>query len=75
VLELRVGDIVRLRKPHPCGSFEWRVTRIGADIGARCQKCDHRILMERPVFERRVKAFLSRGPAIPPLPETPPPTS
>lgn len=61
VLDIQVGDVVRLRKPHPCGGFDWRVVRIGADIGARCLKCNHRVMIERPVFERRIKAFLSRA--------------
>ena len=49
-----VGDTVRLRKPHPCGGYEWQVTRIGADIGLRCLTCDHRVLLDRETFERRV---------------------
>ena len=60
-MEIRIGDIVRLKKKHPCGSDEWQVTRVGADIGMRCQKCHRRVLLERGLFERRVKAFLSRG--------------
>lgn len=62
VMEIRLGDVVRLRKPHPCGSHDWRVVRLGADIGIRCLKCNHRVLLERSVFERRVKTFVSRGP-------------
>ena len=62
-LDIRLGDVVRLRKMHPCGSYEWRVVRLGADIGIRCQKCNHRVLMERRVFEKRLKAFVSRGEA------------
>ncbi len=61
VLEIRIGDVVRLRKPHPCGGYEWRVIRIGADIGARCLTCNHRILLDRPTFERRIKSFVSRA--------------
>lgn len=64
VMEVRLGDVVRLRKPHPCGSYEWQVVRLGADIGLKCQKCGHRVLLERAVFERRVKLFVSRGPAV-----------
>ncbi len=60
-MEIRLGDVVALRKPHPCGSYEWRVVRLGADIGIRCQKCDHRVLLPRSTFERRVKKFVSRG--------------
>ncbi len=62
-MEIRLGDIVRLRKIHPCGSYEWKVVRLGADIGIKCQKCQHRVLLERAVFERRVKTFVSRGEA------------
>jgi hypothetical protein len=63
IVEFRIGDLVRLRKPHACGGFEWRVVRLGADIGLKCQKCQHRVLLERRVLERRLKAFLERGPA------------
>jgi hypothetical protein len=66
IVEIRVGDVVRLRKPHPCGGDEWRVTRTGADVAARCLRCNHRVMIERPVFERRIKAFVSRGPEGPP---------
>lgn len=61
VIEIKLGDIVRLRKKHPCGGDEWEVVRVGADIRIRCLKCQRHILLERRVFERRVKAFISRG--------------
>jgi len=61
VLEIRLGDVVRLRKMHPCGSFEWEVVRLGADIGIRCLKCNRRVLLERSVFRKRLKAFVVRG--------------
>ncbi len=61
VMEIKLGDVVRLRKKHPCGSFEWQVVRLGADIGMKCLGCQRRVLLERRVFERRVKAFISRG--------------
>jgi hypothetical protein len=61
VLEIRLGDVVRLRKVHPCGSFEWEVVRLGADIGIRCLKCNRRVLLERSVFRKRLKAFVTRG--------------
>ena len=61
VMEIKLGDVVRLKKKHPCGSYEWQVVRLGADIGMKCLKCQHRVLLERSVFERRVKAFISRG--------------
>ena len=61
VMEIKLGDVVRLKKKHPCGSYEWQVTRIGADIGIKCLKCQRHVLLERSVFERGVRAFISRG--------------
>lgn len=61
VMEIRLGDVVRLKKKHPCGGYEWQVTRLGADIGIKCLQCQRRVMLERSVFERRVKAFVSRG--------------
>ena len=65
LIDVRVGDIVRLRKPHPCGCYEWDVTRIGADIGLKCQKCGRRIMLPRGKFNKRMKAFVSRAKASP----------
>ncbi len=61
IMEIKLGDTVRLKKKHPCGSDQWQVVRVGADIGIKCLGCRRRVLLERPVFERRVKAFISRG--------------
>jgi hypothetical protein len=61
VLELRLGDVVRLKKVHPCGSYHWEVYRLGADIGLRCLGCDRRVLLGRAYLERRVKQVLPRG--------------
>ncbi|MGD9115950.1 MAG: DUF951 domain-containing protein [Dehalococcoidia bacterium] len=61
VMEIKLGDVVRLKKKHPCGSDQWRVVRLGADIGIKCLGCQRRVLIERPAFERRVKEFISRG--------------
>jgi hypothetical protein len=62
VVDFRVGDVVELRKPHPCGGVRWGVTRIGADIGLRCETCGRRVMLARPVLERRLKTFAERGP-------------
>jgi hypothetical protein len=62
-LAIVVGDVVRLRKPHPCGSYEWTVVRIGADIGLRCHGCDRKVMLSRREVEKRLKTFVSRGPA------------
>ncbi len=61
--EIRLGDVVRMRKPHPCGSTEWEVVRLGADIGIRCQGCSRRVLLPRSQFVRQVKTVLKQGPA------------
>ncbi len=55
-MEINLGDIVQLRKPHPCGSREWQVVRLGADIGLKCTGCQRRVLLERSVLERRIKS-------------------
>ena len=61
-----MGDVVRLRKPHPCGGFEWEVVRLGADIRLRCRGCGRRVLLERRTLEKRLKVFVSRGEPIDP---------
>ena len=65
VLELFLGDVVRLGRRHPCGGDEWLVDRLGADIGLRCRTCGRHVLLERRRLERRLTAFVERGdPAI-----------
>ena len=60
-MEIRLGDVVRLKKKHPCGGYQWQVVRLGADIGVKCLQCQRRVLLPRSTFERRIKAFVSRG--------------
>jgi len=60
-IDFRIGDVIRLRKPHPCGSYDWSVVRIGADIGLRCLKCSHRVMLERREVERRLTRFVARA--------------
>ena len=52
---------MRLRKAHPCGGYDWQVTRLGADIGLRCLGCGRRVLLERPTLEKRLKEFVFRA--------------
>lgn len=56
ITPLELDDVVRLRKPHPCGGYEWRVVRIGADIGLKCLTCGRRVLLSRRELERRLAA-------------------
>ncbi|RMD50268.1 MAG: DUF951 domain-containing protein [Candidatus Thermofonsia bacterium] len=60
-VEIHPGDIVRLRKKHPCGSFDWEVVRVGADIGLVCQGCGRRVLLPRGVFNKRLKTILKHA--------------
>src|SRR5829696_3476281 len=62
-IDFFLEDEVRLRKPHPCGSYDWTVVRLGADIGLRCHGCGRRVLLPRRELQKRVKLFLKRGPA------------
>jgi hypothetical protein len=61
VVELYLGDIVHLRRRHPCGGDTWLIDRLGADIGLRCETCDRHVLIERASLERRILEFVHRG--------------
>jgi hypothetical protein len=61
-IDFQVGDIVRLRKPHPCGGSDWEIVRLGADIGLKCQTCQHRVLLTRRELEKRLKTMVQRAP-------------
>ncbi|MDO5435100.1 MAG: DUF951 domain-containing protein [Clostridia bacterium] len=62
VEEIRLGDIIKTRKPHPCGCDEWKVIRTGADIKIRCSKCSRIVMLDRETYLKRKKALLVRGP-------------
>lgn len=58
--ELALDDVVRMKKPHPCGSTDWTVVRMGADIGLECKGCGRRVLLPRRELARRLKLILPR---------------
>jgi hypothetical protein len=58
VLELKLGDVLKLKKVHPCGGYEWVVVRLGADIGIECCKCKRHVLLSRSILERRIKEII-----------------
>jgi len=60
-IAIKLGDIVRLRKAHPCGSYEWEVVRVGADIGLKRLRCQQRVLLARDVLARKMKEFVSKS--------------
>lgn len=59
--DFQLGDMVRLRKKHPCGGDIWQVVRVGADIGLVCQACGRRVLLERREAEKQVKGKVVSG--------------
>ncbi len=66
LVDVQVGDRVRLRKPHPCGGYEWNVLRIGADIGLKCCTCGRFVMLPRGEFNKRVKQIMRRLPTAGP---------
>jgi len=60
-LRLYVGDVVELRKPHPCGGKTWRILRVGADIGIECLTCQRYVLVPRRRLESRIHHFIKRA--------------
>lgn len=63
--DVRLDDIVRMKKPHPCGGTDWQVVRLGTDIGLICLTCRRKVLIPRGQFAKRVQAQLKRGPQNP----------
>jgi hypothetical protein len=59
--DLGLGDVIRMRKPHPCGGYEWRVVRLGADIGLECLTCNRRILLDRRSLKNRIKKIVQKA--------------
>jgi hypothetical protein len=59
--DISIEDIIRLRKPHPCGGYEWRIVRLGADIGLECLTCKRRVLIPRRELARRMKSITHKG--------------
>jgi hypothetical protein len=53
--EFKLGDLVEMKKPHPCGSKIWKVVRTGADIRIQCQGCSHQVMIPRSKFEKNMK--------------------
>jgi len=61
MIPLKVGDIVRLRKPHPCGSIDWKVMRTGMDFRIQCLGCQHQAWIPRIKLERNLKEILQQS--------------
>lgn len=59
-MDIQVGDILTMKKPHPCGSHEWEVLRIGADFKLKCQGCGHEVFGPRSKFEKRIRNIVRK---------------
>lgn len=57
-MDIQVGDILKMKKQHPCGSAEWEVLRIGADFRLKCAGCGHQIMISRVKAEKNVRSVL-----------------
>jgi hypothetical protein len=62
--EFNIGDVVELKKTHPCGSKEWEIIRVGADIKIKCMVCGRLLMLPRNKFEKDVKKTVSEGKKI-----------
>ena len=60
-MDIQVGNIVKLKKQHPCGSHEWEVLRIGADFRIKCAGCGHQIMIPRKTLEKSIKEIKTQG--------------
>ncbi len=60
-MDYNVGDIVKMKKKHPCGSYEWEVLREGADFRIKCMGCGHQIMLKRSAFEKSVKSIITKN--------------
>lgn len=58
-MRFHIGDVVKMKKTHPCGSDQWEVLRVGVDFRIKCLGCGHMVMLPRPKFERAVKAVVA----------------
>lgn len=56
--EYQLGSVVTMKKPHPCGSNEWEITRIGVDIKIKCLNCGHTVMIPRTEFNKKMKKVI-----------------
>ena len=56
-MDFQVGQIVKLKKKHPCGSFEWEILRVGADFRLKCLGCEHQVMLSRSLVEKNCRGL------------------
>ncbi len=60
-MEYQVGDIVKLKKPHPCGSQEWEILRVGADFRLKCEGCGRQVMVARKLVEKNTRGLRKKA--------------
>ncbi len=60
-MDIQIGDVLQLKKPHPCGSKEWEVLRVGADFRLKCLGCEHQIMIARKLLEKNIKEIKEKA--------------
>lgn len=64
-VDVQIGDVLKMKKPHPCGNAEWLVLRVGMDFKLRCQGCGHEVMLPRSKAEKNIRKILRQGVEIP----------
>lgn len=60
-MDLKVGDVIKMKKPHPCGSNEWEILRVGIDFRLKCKGCDHQVMLPRKQVEKGIKSIIHKA--------------
>lgn len=63
-MQFNIGDVITMKKAHPCGSKEWEIIRVGADFKLKCQGCEHLIMVPRTLVEKNFRGFVKKEPKI-----------
>ena len=59
-MEIHLGDVITMKKPHPCGSKDWEVLRVGADFRLKCMGCGHQVMLARRLVEKNFRGFVKK---------------
>lgn len=57
-MEFNVGQVIKMKKPHPCGANEWEILRVGMDFRLKCKGCDHQVMVPRKLVEKNFKGYI-----------------
>lgn len=60
-MELNIGDIIKMKKQHPCGTNEWELMRVGMDIRLKCKGCGHQVMLPRKQVEKAFRGFIEKS--------------